>query len=54
VIEGNQTHIGICLDQGCNQVRSNSSSRAQFAWNSNFNFDGAYGGGSSRVYRLKE
>ena len=31
VIAGNQHHIGICLEDGCCRVRSNSSSRAQFA-----------------------
>ena len=54
VIEGSQTHIGICLNEGCTQVRSNSSSRAQFAWDSDFNFNGFYGGGNSRVYRVKD
>ena len=54
VIAGNQAHIGICLNEGCTQVRSNSSSRARFVWDSNFNFDGFYGGGSSRVYRIKQ
>jgi hypothetical protein len=53
VIEESQAHIGICLNEGCTQVRSNSSSRAQFAWNSDFNFNGFYGGGNSRVYRIK-
>ena len=52
VIAPNGHHIGFCLNDGCTQVRSNSSSRAQFAWDSNFNFDGVYGGGQSRVYRL--
>ena len=54
VIQGNQSHIGICLNQGCTQVRSNSSSRARFVWNSDFNFGGFYGAGSSRVYRIKQ
>lgn len=54
VIEGSQAHIGICLNEGCTQVRSNSSSRARFVWDSDFNFNGFYGGGSSRVYRIKE
>ena len=53
VIERNQAHIGVCLNQGCTQVRSNSSSRAQFAWDSDFSFNGFYGGGRSRVYRIK-
>ncbi|CAN5846046.1 hypothetical protein BH23CYA1_BH23CYA1_09610 [soil metagenome] len=53
VIAGNQAHIGICLNQGCSRVRSNSSSRARFTWESNANFDGFYGGASSRIYRLR-
>ncbi|MEL7358230.1 MAG: hypothetical protein AAFN40_16905 [Cyanobacteria bacterium J06560_6] len=53
VIEGGQAHIGICLNEGCTQVRSNSSSRAQFNWDSDSNFNGFYGGGQSRIYRLK-
>ncbi len=53
VIASNAGHIGICLNQGCTRVRSNSSSRARFTWDSNFNFDGEYGGGQSRVYRVK-
>ncbi|MEL6780646.1 MAG: hypothetical protein AAFO06_25770, partial [Cyanobacteria bacterium J06597_16] len=53
VIEGSQAHIGICLNEGCTQVRSNSSSRAQFNWDSDSNFNGFYGGGPSRIYRLK-
>ncbi|MEL6777776.1 MAG: hypothetical protein AAFO06_11010 [Cyanobacteria bacterium J06597_16] len=54
VIEGSQAHIGICLNDGCTQVRSNSSSRARFAWNSDFDFNGFYGGGRSRVYRIEQ
>jgi hypothetical protein len=54
VIASNAGHIGICLNQGCTQVRSNSSSRAQFTWDSNFNFSGTYGRGQSRVYRLNQ
>ncbi|WP_121969217.1 hypothetical protein [Leptolyngbya sp. BC1307] len=53
VIAGSQAHIGICLNQGCSRVRSNSSSRARFTWESNSNFDGFYGRASSRIYRLK-
>lgn len=52
VIASNSHHIGICLDAGCTRVRSNSSSRARFIWDSDFNFNGFYGGGQSRVYRL--
>lgn len=50
VIAGNQSHVGIALGGG--RVLSNSSSRRSFSWESNINFDGSYGGGASRVYRL--
>jgi muramidase (phage lysozyme) len=52
VIESNQEHIGICQNDGCTSVISNSSSRASFSWQSSTNFDGYYGGGSSRIYRV--
>jgi hypothetical protein len=52
VIANNASHIGICQNSGCTRVLSNSSSRASFSWESNTNFDGYYGGGSSRIYRV--
>lgn len=52
VISGPQSHIGICVNDGCTRVLSNSSSRAAYVWESGFNFDGYYGSGSSRVYRV--
>ncbi len=51
VIAFGEAHIGIGLDDGCNHVLSNSSSRALFQWESDTNFDDAYGG-SSTIYRL--
>jgi len=53
VIAGGQQHIGICMNNGCSQVLSNSSSRAAFVWKSDRNFDGFYGGGASRIYRVR-
>ncbi|MDX2241592.1 MAG: hypothetical protein NW224_12985 [Leptolyngbyaceae cyanobacterium bins.302] len=35
-------HIGICQNDGCSQVLSNSSSRASFRWKSDRTFDGYY------------
>ena len=52
VIAPGAHHIGICLNAGCTRVRSNSSSRARFVWDSDFNFGGSYGASQSRVYRL--
>lgn len=54
VISGGQEHIGICLNDGCTQVRSNSSSRAAFTWDSDTDFGGFYGSGPSRIYRVTE
>jgi phage protein D len=50
VIASGQAHIGVYLDNG--RVLSNSSSRAVFAWESDRDFDGYYGG-QSTVYRVK-
>ena len=54
VIEADQWHIGICQNDGCSQVISNSSSRASFNWESNADFNRYYGNGPSRIYRLNE
>ena len=50
VISPGQSHVGVYLGDG--RVLSNSSSRASFRWESGLNFDGFYGGGQSRIYRL--
>lgn len=50
VIASDQSHIGIYIGNG--RVISNSSSKASFSWESNLNFDGFYGGGTSRIYRV--
>lgn len=49
-------HIGICLNDGCTKVKSNSSSRASFSWISNpkFRYPGSpYNSGKSEIWRLK-
>jgi Protein of unknown function (DUF4231) len=51
VIAAEEAHIGIGLTDGCSRVLSNSSSRACFAWESDTDFDGSYGG-QSTIYRL--
>ncbi|BAY59855.1 hypothetical protein NIES2135_67320 (plasmid) [Leptolyngbya boryana NIES-2135] len=53
VIAHDMQHVGICMNQGCNRVMSNSSSRKQFSWQSDRNFDGFYGGASEGIYRVK-
>ena len=51
VIAYGEDHIGVGLDDGCQRVLSNSSSRASFSWESDTDFDGSYGGPST-IYRL--
>lgn len=50
VISPGQSHVGIYMGGG--EVLSNSSSKASFRWTSGLNFDGYYGHGQSRIYRL--
>jgi len=51
VIAHGEAHIGISMNDGCQTVLSNSSSRASFCWESDVNYQNSYGG-SSTVYRL--
>ncbi len=51
VIAYGEAHIGIGLNDGCDRVLSNSSSRAMFRWESDTDFGGYYGGHST-IYRL--
>jgi predicted chitinase len=53
VIAHDMAHVGVCMNAGCTQVLSNSSSQAAFKWQSNTNFDGYYGGASYGVFRVK-
>ncbi|MEL6384377.1 MAG: glycoside hydrolase family 19 protein [Cyanobacteria bacterium J06626_18] len=50
-------HIGICVNVGCTQTISNSSSRAgngqpSLTWNSDGYFSESYGGGRRAIYRV--
>jgi hypothetical protein len=54
---GGKAHIGICLNVGCTEVVSNSSSRAvrgesSFVWVSDGYFTPSYGGGRRAIYRV--
>ncbi len=52
---GSHQHIGFCETNGCTRTISNSSSQAQFDWqsNANFSYDGSpYNGTTPQVYRL--
>ena len=54
---GSSQHIGFCVNNGCTQTISNSSSRASFSFrgNSNFSYPGSpYNGATPQVYRLKK
>ena len=45
-------HVGICLNTGCTQVISNSSSKKTFSWVSGSTFSPSYTGGTPRFYRI--
>lgn len=54
---GSSQHIGFCVNNGCTQTISNSSSRASFTFrgNSNFSYPGSpYNGSTPQVYRLRK
>jgi hypothetical protein len=52
VIEAGASHVGICLNSGCTQVLSNSSSNASFSWSSGPDFSPSYSNGIGRFYRV--
>jgi hypothetical protein len=52
VVQAQDGHVGICLNDGCSQVLSNSSSNASFSWISNTSFSPSYSGGPGRIYRV--
>jgi len=52
VIEAGDSHVGICMNAGCTQVISNSSSKAKFSWISSINFEPSYHSGNGRIYRV--
>lgn len=41
-VQGDERHIGVCLNNGCTSVISNSSSQASFSWVSNPEFTPTY------------
>lgn len=45
-------HIGICLNEGCSEVISNSSSKASFTWVASIQTYDSYYKTSCRVYRV--
>ena len=52
VIQAQDGHVGICMNDGCTVVLSNSSSNASFTWKSNTSFSPSYSGGPGRIYKL--
>jgi hypothetical protein len=52
VIQAQDGHVGVCLNNGCTQVLSNSSSNASFTWVSNTSFSPSYSGGPGRIYSV--
>jgi hypothetical protein len=47
-------HIGICMNDGCSLVLSNSPFKSEFSWLTNSNFDGAFDQfpGKTTFYRI--
>lgn len=52
VIEAGDSHVGICMNDGCTSVISNSSSKATFSWISSIDFRPSYNGGNGRIYHV--
>jgi hypothetical protein len=52
VIQAQDGHVGICMNNGCTQVISNSSSNGSFTWVSNTSFSPSYSGGPGRIYQV--
>lgn len=48
----NANHVGICLNDGCTSVISNSSSRRAFSWTSGPTFAPSYVNASPQFYRV--
>jgi hypothetical protein len=52
VIQAQDGHVGVCMNVGCTQVLSNSSSNASFSWVSDTSFSPSYSGGPGRIYQV--
>lgn len=53
VVACGEQHIGVCMENNCNTIDSNSSSRRCFCWRSGFNFDNYFGCGSATYWRVE-
>ena len=51
-IEAGGGHVGVCLNQGCSSVVSNSSNATSFTWRSGPDFLPSYRNGAGRFYRV--
>jgi len=52
LVTGSKNHVGICLNPGCTQVISNSSSRKSFSWPSGPRFEPSYNTPNFKIYRV--
>ncbi|HRH55446.1 MAG TPA: pilin [Candidatus Paceibacterota bacterium] len=52
IVTGTRNHVGICLNAGCTQVISNSSSRQSFLWTSSPRFEPSYNVSNFKIYRV--
>lgn len=53
VVACGEQHIGVCMENNCNTIDSNSSSRRCFCWRSGFNFDNYFGCGPASYWRVE-
>ena len=52
LVTGRRNHVGICMNAGCSQVLSNSSSRKSFSWVSDPKFAPSYNDPNFKIYRV--
>ena len=52
VTDGSRAHTGICMNNGCTETLSNSSSKKSFSWKSDAAFSQSYNAGPGRIYRV--
>jgi cell wall-associated NlpC family hydrolase len=53
VVACGEQHIGVCMEDHCNTIDSNSSSRRCFCWRSGFNFDNYFNCGQATYWRIE-
>jgi hypothetical protein len=52
LVTGDTNHVGVCMNAGCSEVLSNSSSRKSFSWRSGPRFEPSYNNPNYKIYRV--